>query len=64
MGLLQVWNEGYIRQGSHRSKSVAITDDNDVELVLSRLYDVLNVGGHLLIVDFNKNEKNSLRYGS
>ncbi len=30
---------------------------NDVELVLSRLYDVLNPGGHLLIVDFNKNEK-------
>jgi len=29
----------------------------DVELVLSRLYDVLNEGGHLLIVDFNKNEK-------
>lgn len=28
----------------------------DVELVLSRLYDVLNPGGHLLIVDFNKNE--------
>lgn len=30
---------------------------NDVELVLSRLFDVLNEGGHLLIVDFNKNEK-------
>jgi ubiquinone/menaquinone biosynthesis C-methylase UbiE len=30
---------------------------NDVELVLSRLYDVLNVGGHLIIVDFNKNEE-------
>jgi ubiquinone/menaquinone biosynthesis C-methylase UbiE len=30
---------------------------NDVELVLSRLYEVLNEGGHLLIVDFNKNEK-------
>ena len=30
---------------------------NDVELVLSKLYDVLNVGGHLLIVDFNKNEQ-------
>ncbi|HAG42813.1 MAG TPA: methyltransferase type 12 [Clostridium sp.] len=30
---------------------------NDVELVLSRLYDVLNPGGHLLIVDFNKNEE-------
>ncbi len=29
----------------------------DVELVLSRLYDVLNEGGHLLIVDFDKNEK-------
>ena len=29
----------------------------DVELVLSRLYDVLNKGGHLLIVDFNKNEQ-------
>lgn len=28
----------------------------DVELVLSKLYDVLNVGGHLLIVDFDKNE--------
>jgi ubiquinone/menaquinone biosynthesis C-methylase UbiE len=30
---------------------------NDVELILSRLYDVLNAGGHLLIVDFNKNEE-------
>lgn len=29
----------------------------DVELVLSRLFDVLNEGGHLLIVDFDKNEK-------
>lgn len=29
---------------------------HDVEIVLSRLFDVLNVGGHLLIVDFNKNE--------
>jgi Methylase involved in ubiquinone/menaquinone biosynthesis len=28
----------------------------DVELVLSRLYDVLNEGGHLLIVDFDYNE--------
>ncbi|MCA0756320.1 class I SAM-dependent methyltransferase [Paenibacillus sp. N4] len=28
----------------------------DVEFVLSRLFDVLNVGGHLLIADFNKNE--------
>ncbi|MFJ7732870.1 class I SAM-dependent methyltransferase [Lysinibacillus sp. NPDC097231] len=28
----------------------------DVELVLSRLIDVLEEGGHLLIVDFNKNE--------
>ncbi|WP_284642986.1 class I SAM-dependent methyltransferase [Paenibacillus silviterrae] len=28
----------------------------DVELVLSRLFDVLNEGGHVLIVDFNKNE--------
>lgn len=30
---------------------------SDAELVLSRLYEVLNEGGHLLIVDFNKNEK-------
>ena len=30
---------------------------HDVELVLSRLFDILNEGGHLLIVDFNKNEK-------
>ncbi|TCZ78253.1 class I SAM-dependent methyltransferase [Paenibacillus albiflavus] len=29
----------------------------DVELVLARLFDVLNEGGHLLVVDFNKNEK-------
>jgi len=28
----------------------------DVEFVLSRLFEVLNEGGHLLIVDFNKNE--------
>lgn len=30
---------------------------DDYEFVLSRLFDVLNEGGHLLIVDFNKNEK-------
>ncbi|WP_425803270.1 class I SAM-dependent methyltransferase [Desulfitobacterium sp. Sab5] len=30
---------------------------NDVELILSRLYEVLKENGHLLIVDFNKNEK-------
>lgn len=30
---------------------------NDIELVLSRLYEVLNERGHLLIVDFDKNEK-------
>lgn len=30
---------------------------NDVEFVLSRLFDVLKEGGHLLIIDFNKNEK-------
>ncbi|MEW9699546.1 class I SAM-dependent methyltransferase [Paenibacillus sp. SI8] len=30
---------------------------HDVEFVLSRLFDVLNEGGHLLIVDFNKNEQ-------
>ncbi|KOP68145.1 methyltransferase type 12 [Bacillus sp. FJAT-18019] len=29
---------------------------HDIELVLSRLYHVLNDGGHLLIIDFNKNE--------
>ena len=29
----------------------------DVEFVLSRLFDVLNEEGHLLIVDFNMNEK-------
>ncbi|MEY8353412.1 class I SAM-dependent methyltransferase [Lachnospiraceae bacterium 54-53] len=29
----------------------------DVELVLSRLYKVLKEEGHLIIVDFNKNEK-------
>lgn len=29
----------------------------DIEFVLSRLFNVLNEGGHLLIVDFNKNEK-------
>lgn len=29
---------------------------DNVELVLSRLYDVLNEGGHLIIVDFDKNE--------
>ncbi|WP_136607434.1 class I SAM-dependent methyltransferase [Paenibacillus dokdonensis] len=29
----------------------------DVELILSRLFDVLNVGGHVIIVDFDKNEK-------
>ncbi|AZN42406.1 class I SAM-dependent methyltransferase [Paenibacillus albus] len=28
----------------------------DVEHILSRLYEVLNPGGHLLIVDFDKNE--------
>ncbi|WP_099467571.1 class I SAM-dependent methyltransferase [Konateibacter massiliensis] len=30
---------------------------NDVELILSKLYELLNEGGHLLIVDFDKNEK-------
>jgi len=30
---------------------------HDVEFVLSRLFDVLNEGGHLLIADFDKNEK-------
>lgn len=30
---------------------------SDVKLVLSRLYDLLNEGGHLLIVDFNKNKQ-------
>ncbi|UVI30274.1 class I SAM-dependent methyltransferase [Paenibacillus spongiae] len=30
---------------------------HDAEFVLSRLFDVLNEGGHLLIVDFDKNEK-------
>lgn len=29
----------------------------EVEFVLSRLYELLNPGGHLLIVDFNKNEE-------
>lgn len=29
----------------------------DVEFVLTRLFDVLNDGGHLLIVDFDKNDK-------
>lgn len=29
----------------------------DVELILSRLYDVLHQGGHLLIVDFDQNDK-------
>lgn len=28
----------------------------DIELVLSRLYEILNKNGHLLITDFNKNE--------
>lgn len=30
---------------------------DDVGLILSRLYDILDERGHLLIVDFNKNEK-------
>ena len=30
---------------------------NDIELVLSRLFNVLKKTGHLLIVDFDKNEK-------
>ncbi len=29
----------------------------DTELILSRLYNVLNKGGHLLIIDFDKNEE-------
>jgi ubiquinone/menaquinone biosynthesis C-methylase UbiE len=29
---------------------------NDIELILSRLYEVLKDNGHLLIVDYNKNE--------
>ena len=30
---------------------------SDVKLVLSRLYEVLNEGGHVIIIDFDKNEK-------
>lgn len=30
---------------------------HDLEILLARLFDVLNDGGHLLIVDFDKNEK-------
>lgn len=30
---------------------------NDIELILSKLYEVLNPRGPLLIVDFDKNEK-------
>jgi Methylase involved in ubiquinone/menaquinone biosynthesis len=29
----------------------------DAKVVLTRLFEVLNVGGHLIIVDFDKNEK-------
>lgn len=29
----------------------------DFESVLSKLYDILNIGGHLLIIDFNKNDQ-------
>lgn len=29
----------------------------DFESVLSKLYDMLNTGGHLVIVDFNKNDR-------
>lgn len=29
----------------------------DIELILARLYTVLNKGGHLIIVDFDKNEE-------
>jgi ubiquinone/menaquinone biosynthesis C-methylase UbiE len=29
----------------------------DIEFILSRLYEVLNDGGHLIIVDFNKNDE-------
>lgn len=29
---------------------------NDIKLVLSRLYEILKKNGHLLIIDFNKNE--------
>lgn len=29
----------------------------DVELILSRMYEVLEPGGHLLLVDFDKNER-------
>jgi hypothetical protein len=30
---------------------------SDYSLLLSRLYDALNRGGHLFIVDFDKNER-------
>lgn len=30
---------------------------SEVDMILSRLYEVLNENGHLLIVDFDKNEK-------
>lgn len=30
---------------------------SDIKLILTRLYEVLNENGHLIIVDFNKNKK-------
>lgn len=30
---------------------------SDIKLILSKLYEVLNENGHLIIVDFNKNKK-------
>ena len=30
---------------------------NDIGLILSKLYDILNKNGHLLIIDFYKNQK-------
>jgi len=39
------------------SSSIFYLHIHDIELVLSRLYEVLKESGHLLIVDFDKNKE-------
>lgn len=43
--------------GDYIFMSQVLLHISDTGLILSRLYHVLNEGGHLIIVDFNKNEE-------
>lgn len=44
---------------SSKSSTIKMGEDyiNDIKLILSRLYDILNENGHFLIINFDKNQK-------